>query len=174
MRALTLLLLSLLATACSAPQVRPPGAIRKVVVVIGTRVDSLPVATYREDMLGEGNPRSVLIGQTQAVLRERGFEVVGSRISDAPSPSTGEVVALIRENKAEAAVIVVLNWVDVSSIRAMGRAEVFLEAGLVSPDGNLLWRKDSRTVSSISMYQSQTDYSSYLRKAVIDAVQEVP
>ncbi|NTX02356.1 hypothetical protein [Myxococcus sp. CA040A] len=174
MRVSALLLLSLFVTACAAPQVRPAGAIRKVVVVVGSRVDSLPSASYREDLMGEGNPRTVLSGSTEAVLRERGFEVAGTRISAAPSPSTDEVVSVIRENDAEAAVVVVLSWVDVSAVQTMGRADVVLEAGVVSPDGQLIWRKESRTVAMIGLYQSQTDYSSYLRKAVIQAVKEVP
>ncbi|WP_338866507.1 hypothetical protein [Myxococcus stipitatus] len=174
MRVRLFLLLSLFLTACAAPQVRPPGAIRKVVVVVGTRVDALPSNSYREDLMGEGNPRTVLSGQTQAVLRERGFEIAGVRISDAPSPSTQEVVSLIRENGAEAGVVVVLNWVDVTAVQALGRAEVILDAGVVSPSGQLLWRKESRTVSTIGMYQAQTDYSSYLRKAIIQVVNEIP
>ncbi|AGC45232.1 hypothetical protein MYSTI_03926 [Myxococcus stipitatus DSM 14675] len=174
MRVRLFLLLSLLLTACAAPQVRPPGAIRKVVVVVGSRVDALPTNSYREDLMGEGNPRTVLSGQTQAVLRERGFDVVGVRISDAPAPATQEVVSLIRENGAEAAVVVVLNWVDVTVIQALGRADVILESGLVSPSGQLLWHKESRTATTIGMYQSQTDHSSYLRKAIIQAVNEIP
>lgn len=174
MRASALLLLSLLVTACAAPQVRPPGAIRKVVVVVGSRVDSLPVSSYRQDLMGEGNPRTVLVSQAESVLRERGFEIAGTRISAAPSPSTDEVVSVIRANDAEAAVVVVLSWVDVSGVQTLGRADVVMEAGVVSSDGQLLWRTESRTVAMIGLYQSQTDYSSYLRKAVIQIVKEVP
>lgn len=164
--------LSLLLAACAAPQVRPPGAIRKVVVVVGSRVDALPTATYREDMMGEGNPRTVLVSQTEAVLRERGFEVVGTRISPAPAPSTDEVVALIETNKAEAAVVVVLAWVDASALNALGRTEVVLDTGVVSPAGELQWRNETRSVSQVGVYQA--DWNSYLRKAVIEAVRAVP
>ena len=85
MRFSAALLVCLLA-ACATPQVRPPGALRKVVVAVGSRVDALPTSTYREDLMGEGNPRTVLVSQTEAVLRERGFEVVGTRISPSPAP----------------------------------------------------------------------------------------
>jgi hypothetical protein len=166
--------LTLLLAACAAPQVRPPGAIRKVVVVVGSRVESLPMSTYREDMMGEGNPRTVLVSQTEAVLRERGFEVVGTRISPAPAPSTEEVVALISDNQAEAAVVVVLAWVDASAINALGQAQVVLDTGVVSPDGNLSWRNETHTVAQVGMFQAQTDWRSYLRKAVMEAVRAVP
>ncbi|QSQ25812.1 hypothetical protein JY651_13155 [Pyxidicoccus parkwayensis] len=166
--------LSLLLTACAAPQVRPPGAIRKVVVVVGSRVDTLPTSTYREDLMGEGNPRTVLVSQTEAVLRERGFEVVGSRISAAPAPSTDEVVRLIDDNKAEAAVVVVLGWIDASAIYSLGRADVVLDTGVVSPTGDLKWRNETHTVSQVSVFQAQADWNSYLRKAVIEAVRAVP
>ncbi|MFP2913188.1 hypothetical protein ACLESD_50930 [Pyxidicoccus sp. 3LFB2] len=167
-------LLSLLLAACATPQVRPPGALRKVVVAVGSRVDSLPTYTYREDLMGEGNPRTVLVSQTESVLRERGFEVVGTRISAAPVPSTEEVVRLISDNEAEAAVVVVLAWVDASAVSALGRAEVVLETGVVSPAGALTWRNETRTVSQVGLYQAQTDYRSYLRTAVIEAIQAVP
>ncbi|MCY1023620.1 hypothetical protein [Pyxidicoccus sp. MSG2] len=168
------IVLTLLLAACAAPQVRPPGAIRKVVVVVGSRVDALPTSTYREDMMGEGNPRTVLVSQAEAVLRERGFEVMGTRISPAPAPSTEEVVALISDNQAEAAVVVVLAWVDASSINTMGQAQVVLDTGVVSPSGELSWRNETHTVANIGMFQAQTDWRSYLRKAVIEAVRAVP
>jgi len=167
-------LLGLVLAACATPQVRPPGALRKVVVVVGSRVDALPTATYREDMMGEGNPRTVLVRQTEAVLRERGFEVVGTRISPSPAPSTEEVVRLISDNGAEAAVVVVLAWVDASALDALGRAEVVLDTGVVSPVGELSWRNETRTVAQVGLYQAQTDWRSYLRKAVIEAVLAVP
>lgn len=166
--------LTLLLTACAAPQVRPPGAIRKVVVCVGSRVDSLPAATYREDLMGEGNPRTVLITQAQSALRERGFEVVGTRISAAPAPTTREVVSLIEDNKAEAAVVVVLAWVDASAIAALGRVDVVLDTGVVAPTGELQWRNETHSVGQVSMFQAQTDWNSYLRKAVIEAIRAVP
>lgn len=167
-------LLCLLLASCATPEVRPPGALRKVVVVVGSRVDALPTFTYREDLMGEGNPRTVLVSQTQAVLRERGFEVAGTRISQAPAPSEDEVVTLIRDNGAEAAVVVVLAWVDASGVQALGRAEVVLDTAVVAPDGNLSWRNQTHTVSQVGIYQAQTDWRSYLRKAVIEAVRAVP
>jgi hypothetical protein len=167
-------LLCLLLASCAAPEVRPPGALRKVVVAVGSRVDALPTYTYREDLMGEGNPRTVLVSQTEAVLRERGFEVVGTRISAGPVPSTDEVVTLIRDNEAEAAVVVVLAWVDASAVAALGRAEVVLDTAVVGPDGNLGWRNETRTVSQVGLYQAQTDFRSYLRKAVIEAIRAVP
>ncbi|AKQ66011.1 hypothetical protein A176_002923 [Myxococcus hansupus] len=167
-------LLSLLLASCAAPQVRPPGALRKVVVVVGSRVDSLPSFTYRQDMMGEGNPRSVLVSQAQATLQERGFEVVGTRISAAPAPSINEVVEMIRDNDAEAGVVVVLNWVDVTSAQMMGRTEVLMETGVVGPNGRLRWSNPTRTTSMIGVYQAQTDLRSYLRKAVVEAIQAIP
>ncbi|WP_253910650.1 hypothetical protein, partial [Pyxidicoccus fallax] len=167
-------LLCLLLASCATPEVRPPGALRKVVAVVGSRVEALPTFTYREDLLGEGNPRTVLVSQTEAVLRERGFAVAGTRISAAPVPSTEEVVALIRDNQADAAVVVVLAWVDASAVQALGRAEVVLDTAVVGPEGNLAWRNETRTVSHVGIYQAQTDWRSYLRKAVIDAVRAVP
>jgi hypothetical protein len=167
-------LLSLLLAACATPQVRPPGALKKVVVIVGSRVDALPTYTYRDDLLGEGNPRTVLVSQTESSLRERGFEVVGTRISPAPAPSSDEVVRLISDNGAEAAVVVVLSWMDASAVAALGRAEVVLETGLVSPAGELTWRNETRSVSQVGIYQAQTDFRSYLRKAVAEAVQAVP
>ncbi|MCP3138038.1 hypothetical protein [Pyxidicoccus xibeiensis] len=167
-------LLFFLLAACSAPQVRPPGALRKVVVAVGSRVDTLPSFTYREDLMGEGNPRTVLVSQAEAALRERGFEVVGTRISAAPVPSTEEVVALIDNNGAEAAVVVVLAWVDATAVYALGRAEVVLETAIVAPTGDLTWRNESRTVSQVGAYAAQTGFQSYLRKAVIEAIQAVP
>lgn len=142
--------------------------------MVGSRVDSLPTYTYRQDMMGEGNPRSVLVSQAQATLSERGFEVVGTRISQAPSPTIHEVVAMIQDNEAEAGVVVVLNWVDVTSAQLMGRAEVLLETGVVGPNGKLRWSNPTRTVSTIGMYQAQTDFRSYLRKAVVEAIQAIP
>jgi len=167
-------LFCLLLASCAAPQVRPPGALRKVVVVVGSRVDALPTYTYRQDMMGEGNPRSVLVSQAQATLRERGFEVVGTRISPSPSPTTNEVVAMIRDNEAEAGVVVVLNWLDVTSAQLMGRAEVLLETGVVGPNGRLRWSNPTRTVAMLGVYQAQTDFRSYLRKAVVEAIQAIP
>ncbi|NVJ08611.1 hypothetical protein HUW63_25660 [Myxococcus sp. AM001] len=167
-------LLCLLLASCAPRQVRPPGALRKVVVVVGSRVDALPTFTYRQDMMGEGNPRSVLVSQAQATLGERGFEVVGTRISPSPSPTIHEVVAMIDDNEAEAGVVVVLNWVDVTSAQLMGRAEVLLETGVVGPNGKLRWNNSTRTVSTIGMYQAQTDLRSYLRKAVVEAIQAIP
>ncbi|MFP2931819.1 hypothetical protein ACLESO_42925 [Pyxidicoccus sp. 3LG] len=169
-----IVLLCLLLTACSAPQVRPPGALRKVVVAVGSRVDSLPMYTYRENLMGEGNPRTVLASQAESALRERGFEVTGTRISAAPVPSTEEVVTLIRDNQAEAAVVVVLAWVDASGMQVLGRAEVVLDTAIVSPAGDLTWRNESRTVSQVGVYAAQTGFQSYLRKAVIEAIQAVP
>ncbi|MCP3100441.1 hypothetical protein LZ198_16345 [Myxococcus sp. K15C18031901] len=174
MRASVVVLLPLLLTACAAPQVRPEGAIRKVVVVASSRVDSLPTSTYREDMMGEGNPRTVIVGQTAAVLRERGFDVVGTRISQSPSPSIQEVVSFLQENQAEAAVVIMLSWVDVSALQALGRAEVVMDTAVIAPNGGLQWRNETRTVSTLGLYQSQMDFRSYLRKAIIEAVNAVP
>ncbi|MCE9670240.1 hypothetical protein LY474_20795 [Myxococcus stipitatus] len=174
MRASVVLLLSFLFTACATPPVRPEGALRKVVVVASSRVDALPTATYREDMLGEGNPRTVIVGQTQAALSDRGFDVVGTRISQAPSPSIQEVVSFIEENQAEAAVVIMLSWVDVSALQALGRAEVVMDTAIIAPNGALQWRNETRSVSTLGLYQSQTDFRSYLRKAIIEAVNAVP
>lgn len=174
LRTVFLLLLCVVATACSKPEVRPPGAIRKVVVVSGSRVERLPSGSFREDLVGEGNPRQVLARQAEAVLRERGFDVVASRASVSPLPQTSEVVSFVQQNEAEAAVVIILDWLDLSGAAVMGRADVVLRMGVVSPEGRVLWTDTFRSNPVISIYQSQLDWSSYLRRAAVDATRAVP
>ncbi|HZI10058.1 MAG TPA: hypothetical protein VE153_06655 [Myxococcus sp.] len=176
MRALlpsTALLLCLLSTACAGKrEVRPQGAMQKVAVVVGSRVDSLPAYSVRQEMLGETNPRTVLVSQTESALDSRGFDVVARRISAAPYPSTEEVVQLIEDNGAQGAVVVVLDWVDVSATEVLGRAEVVLDTVVVGPGGEVTWRNQTRSVHQVGVYQA--DWQSYLRKAVIEAIRAVP
>ncbi|MCY1047469.1 hypothetical protein OV208_39590 [Corallococcus sp. bb12-1] len=173
-RILPALLVSVVLTACAAPQVRPQGSIRKVVVVSGSRVDVLPSGSFRQDMIGESNPRTVIARQTEAVLASRGFEVVATRQSQAPVPLTDEVVSFIQQNKAEAGVVVILDWLDTSGAAVMGRVDVVLRLGVVDPSGQVLWTDTFRSQPVVSMYQAQGDWNSFLRRAVNDAVQVVP
>lgn len=145
---------------------------QKVAVVVGSRVDSLPAYSVREELQGETNPRTVLASQAESALDARGFDVVARRISAAPYPATEEVVQLIQDNGAQGAVVVVLDWVDVSSIQVMGRAEVGLDTVVVGPGGEVVWRNQTRTVHQVGVYQA--DWHSYLRKAITDAVRAVP
>ena len=173
-RILCVLLVSLVFTACAARQVRPAGSIRKVVVVAGSRVDVLPSGSFRQDLIGESNPRTVIVRQAEAVLVERGFEVVASRQSQAPVPLTDEVASFIQQNKAEAGVVVILDWLDTSGAAVLGRVDVVLRVGLVDPAGQVLWTDTIRSSPTVSVYQAQSDWNSFLRRAVIDAVQVVP
>lgn len=173
-RILPALLVSLVLSACAAPQVRPQGSIRKVVVVAGSRVEVLPSGSFRQDLIGESNPRTVIARQTEAVLATRGFEVVATRQSQAPVPLTDEVSSFIRQNKAEAGVVVILDWLDTSGAAVLGRVDVVLRLGVVDPEGQVLWTDTVRSQPVVSVYQSQTDWNSFLRRAVVDAVQLVP
>lgn len=168
------LLVSLVFTACAARQVRPEGSIRKVVVVAGSRVDVLPSGSFRQDLMGERNPRTVIARQAEAVLIERGFEVVATRQSQAPVPLTDEVSSFIQQNKAEAGVVVILDWLDTSGAAVLGRVDVVLRVGVVDPAGQVLWTDTIRSSPTVSVYQAQSDWNSFLRRAVIDAVQVVP
>lgn len=176
MRALlpsTALLLCLLTTACAGRrEVRPQGAMQKVAVVVGSRVDALPAYSVRQEMQGETNPRTVLVSQTASALDSRGFDVVARRISAAPYPATEEVVQLIADNGAQGAVVVVLDWVDVSAIEVQGRAEVMLDTVVVGPGGEVTWRNQTRSVHQVGVYQA--DWQSYLRKAITEAIRAVP
>ncbi len=176
MRALlpsTALLLCLLSASCAGPrEVRPQGAVQKVALVVGSRVDALPAYSVRQEMLGETNPRTVLVSQAESALNSRGFDVVARRISPAPYPATEEVVQLIEDNGAQAAVVVVLDWLDVSAMETLGRAEVGLDTVVVGPGGEVTWRNPTRTVHQIGVYQA--DWQSYLRKAVANAIRAVP
>ncbi|MBJ6762314.1 hypothetical protein JGU66_16210 [Myxococcaceae bacterium JPH2] len=175
LRVVPVLLLCLVAASCAGQrEVRPPGAIRKVVVVSGSRVERLPTGTYRQDMLDESNPRQVLARQAEAVLSERGFEVVATRASEAPLPQTNEVMSFIQQNQAEAAVVIILDWLDVSGAAVMGRADVVLRMGVVGPDGQVKWTDTFRSQPVISVYAAQSDWQSYLRRAAVDAVRAVP
>lgn len=173
-RILCVLLVSLVFTACAARQVRPKGSIRKVVVVSGSRVDVLPSGSFRQDLIGESNPRTVIARQAEAVLDSRGFEVVATRQSQAPVPLTDEVASFIQENKAEAGVVVILDWLDTSGAAVLGRVDVVLRVGVVDPAGQVLWTDTIRSSPTVSVYQAQSDWNSFLRRAVIDAVQVVP
>ncbi|MGE6758938.1 hypothetical protein D7X55_26960 [Corallococcus sp. AB049A] len=173
-RLLSLLLVSLVLPACAARQVRPEGAIRKVVVIAGSRVDVLPTGSFRQDIIGEGNPRTVLVRQAEAELLSRGFEVVATRQSQAPVPLTDEVSSFVKQNKAEAAVVVILDWLDVSGASVLNRVDVVLRLGMVDPNGQVLWTDTFRSQPIVSAYQSATDWNSFLRRAVIDAVKVVP
>ncbi len=165
-------LLCLLSSSCAGKrEVRPPGALQKVAVVVGSRVDSLPAYSVREELQGETNPRTVLASQAESALNARGFDVVARRISAAPYPATEEVVQLIEDNGAQGAVVVVLDWVDVAAIQ-MGRAEVGLDTVVVSPTGEVTWRNQTRTSHAVGVYQA--DWQSYLRKSVIQAIRAVP
>jgi hypothetical protein len=175
LRTVPVFLLCVVAVSCAGkPEVRPAGAIKKVVVVSGSRVEQLPSGTFRDDMMGEGNPRQVLARQAEAVLGERGFEVVATRMSESPLPQTNEVISFIQQNKAEAAVVIILDWLDISGAAVLGRADVVLRMGVVSPDGQVLWSNTFHSQPSISVYQAQTEWQSYLRRAAIDAVKAVP
>jgi hypothetical protein len=173
-RLLPLLLMSLVLPACAARQVRPEGAIRKVVVVSGSRIDVLPTGSFRQDLIGESNPRTVLARQAEADLSSRGFEVVATRQSAAPVPLTEEVASFVQQNKAEAAVVVILDWLDVSGASVVGRVDVVLRLGVVDPSGQVLWTDTFRSQPVVSAYQSATDWNSFLRRAVNDAIQVVP
>jgi hypothetical protein len=168
------ILVSLVLSACAARQVRPAGTIKKVVVVAGSRVDVLPSGSFRQDMIGESNPRTVIASQTESVLTDRGFDVVATRQSAAPVPLTDEVVSFIQQNKAEAGVVVILDWLDTSGAAVLGRVDVVLRLGVVDPNGQVLWTDTHRSSPVVSVYQSQTDWNSFLRRAVIESVQMVP
>ncbi|NBD14003.1 MULTISPECIES: hypothetical protein [Corallococcus] len=173
-RILPALLVSLVLSACAAPQVRPQGSIRKVVVVAGSRVEVLPSGSFRQDLIGESNPRTVIARQTESVLATRGFDVVATRQSQAPVPLTDEVTSFIQQNKAEAGVVVILDWLDTSGAAVLGRVDVVLRLGVVDPEGQVLWTDTVRSQPIVSVYQSQSDWNSFLRRAVVDAVQLVP
>lgn len=74
----------------------------------------------------------------------------------------------------DAALVVKLKRLDVSSLRQLGRAEVDLDVELVAADGALLWSGAHHGATSVSTYKSQNDWRSHLRDALDRALGELP
>ncbi|KFA94564.1 hypothetical protein [Archangium violaceum] len=174
MRALWLTTVVLLAAACGGKAVRPEGAVSRVVVVGASVVPRPAPRGFTADVFGSENPRDVVAREGAEALRTRGYEVLGVELTAGAAPTVEQAAALARQYRAEAAVVLVLTQLDLSSVQPLGRAGIELEAMMVGPDGRVLSSDDRRSTTSQSLYRARTDWRSHVRQAVIQAVRELP
>ena len=168
------MLLLVLLTACAGTPRRPEGAPSRV-VVLGVAVVQKPGPQgLVSDVLGGEEPRDVVTRAGVEALRSRGFTVLGGEAVVGPAPTVAEATAKARAYGAEAAVVLVLTRMDLSSIRPLGRAEVALEWWMVDPLGQVLSADGRRATTTENLYRARNDWRSHVRQAVIQAVRELP
>lgn len=173
MRSLPWVTALLLAAACATPH-RPEGSPSRVVVVGASVVRSPGPRGLVTNFLGDEEPREVVARETADALRERGFEVVEVQSSPEPAPTPQQAAALARGSRADATVVVVLTGLDLSALQPLGQAQVALEWRMVGPDGRVFASDARRATTTERLYQSQMDWRSHVRQAVIQAVRELP
>jgi hypothetical protein len=174
MRTLLLATSVMLAAACAGKARRPEGAPSRVVVV-GASVASKPAPRgLVGDVFGADEPRDVVAREGAEALRSRGYAVVGVEVTPGPAPTVEQSAALVRQYRAEAAVVLVLTRLDLSALQPLGRAEVQLESMMVGPDGRVLSSGGRRSTTAEKLYRARTDWRSHVRQAVIEAVRELP
>jgi hypothetical protein len=173
MRAFLLATAVMFAAACAGTPVRPEGAPSRV-VVLGVSVVSKPAPRgLVGDVLGGEEPRDVVAKAAAEALRSRGYEVVGVETALGPVPTVEDASSLARRYKADATVVLVLTRLELSSLQ-LGRAEVALESMMVGPDGRVLTSDERQSATSENLYRARTDWRSHVRRAVIQAVRELP
>ena len=164
----------LMLAACAGTPRRAEGAPARVVVVGVSVAEKPDPRGLIGDMFGGEEPRDVVAREGAQALRSRGYEVVGVETVLGPAPKVEEAQALARQYKADAAVVLVLTRLDLSSLRPLGRAEVQMESSVVGPDGRVLSSAERRAATSETLYRARTDWRSHVRQAVIQLVRELP
>ena len=159
--------------ACAGASRRPEGAPSRV-VVLGVSVAQKPGPQgLVGNMLGEEEPREVVTRAGVDALRARGFTVLGGEGVTGPAPTVAEATKKAREYGADAAVVLVLTRLDLSSIRPLGRAEVALEWWMVDALGQVLSNDTRRATTTENLYRARNDWRSHVRQAVNQAVREL-
>lgn len=175
MRALLAIAALCLAAGCAGgPAVRPEGSPQRVVVVAASQVPKPSARTITGEVLGADDPREVVATEAEAALQSRGFTVLASTTAPGFEPAQEQVLALVEQQHADAAVVLVLKKMDLSALQPLGQMEVELETRLVGRDGRVLWSGTRRGATSERLYRAQADWRSHLRQAVDASVREVP
>jgi hypothetical protein len=169
-----LLATAVLLTACAGMPRRSEGSPERV-VVLAASVASKPAARgLVSDVFGGEEPRDVVAREGAEALRSRGYAVLGVELTLGPAPSVEQASAVARQYKADATVVLVLTRLDLSALRPLGQAEVELQSLVVGPDGRVLSSDERRATTSENLYRARTDWRSHVRKAVVQAVRELP
>jgi hypothetical protein len=145
-----------------------------VVVVAASRVPKPSARTITGEVLSGDEPRDVVADEAESALRSRGFTVLASTTAPGFEPAEEQVRALVEQQHADAAVVLVLKRMDLSALQPLGQMEVELETRLVGRDGRVLWSGTRRGATTERLYRAQTDWRSHLRQAVDASVREVP
>lgn len=174
MRTFLLATVLMLTAACAGTPRRAEGAPTRVVVVGVSVIEKPRPRGIVGDVFGGEEPRDVVAREGAEALRSRGYEVVGVETVLGPAPKVEEAQALARQYKADAAVVLVLTRLDLSSLQPLGRAEVQMESSVVGPDGRVLSSAERRAATSETLYRARTDWRSHVRQAVIQLVRELP
>lgn len=173
MRAFLLATVMMLTAACAGTPRRPEGAPSRVVVV-GASVVARPAPRgLVTNAFGDDAPRDVVAREGAEALRSRGYQVLGVELS-AGAPSVEQAAGLARQYRADAVVVLVLTRLDLSALQPLGQAEVEVESMMVGPDGSVLSSGDRRSTTTENLYRARTDWRSHVRRAVIQAVRELP
>jgi hypothetical protein len=174
MRTFWTLTLLLLSAACAGVPKRPEGSPSRVVVVGASVVPKPAPRGLVGDVFGGEEPREVVAREGAEALRSRGFEVVGTEMTLGPSPTTEEAAALVRQYRADAAVVLVLTRLDLTAIQPLGQAEVRMDVAMVDAAGQVLASESRRNTLTGTLYRAQSSWRSHVRQAVIQAVRALP
>jgi hypothetical protein len=162
--------------ACAGARRGPTSLVpERLVLVVASSVGRLPPQTMLGHLVGGEELADVLARDAADALRARGLGIAATRVGphEAEALEAG-ALDLAASNGARAALVLVLTRMDLSAIRATGRAEIDLRAQLVSADGRPLW-SEARTVrTSVRLYRSDSDWRSHLREAATEVVRDLP
>ncbi|AKU91086.1 hypothetical protein [Vulgatibacter incomptus] len=145
---------------------------RTVAVLVRNEAERPQAGGLLEDFLGGQRPESLVAREAIRALRGRGYRVVDA----IPDPEHGvpSAEAWIRETRADAALVIRLERMDVSALKAIGQAEIDLEASLVDAKGAILWSRSRRGPTLPQTYRAQADWSAHLRMALGQLLGELP
>ncbi|PTL85585.1 hypothetical protein [Vitiosangium sp. GDMCC 1.1324] len=174
MRTFLLVTVVMFAAACAGTPKRPEGAVSRVVVVGASVVAQPAPRGLVSNAFGDDSPREVVAREGAEALRSRGYQVLGVELTAGPAPSVEQAAELARQYRADAVVVLLLTRLDLSALQPLGQAEVELESMMVGPDGRVLSSGERRSTTTENLYRARTDWRSHVRRAVIQAVRELP
>ena len=163
----------LLPAGCATPP-RPEGAPSRVVVLGASEVPRPAPRGLVADVFGGEEPRDVVAREAAEALRARRFTVLWVETLAGPAPTLEQAARLAREHHADATVVLTLTRLDLTAMQPLGQGEVELQSLMVGPTGQVWTSRERRVPTSERLYQAQSNWRSHVRRAVIQAVEDLP
>lgn len=146
-----------------------------VAVLVVSEAGAPGPQTALDDWLGSEEPELLLTREAVRTLKSKGYRAAPVERTPGPAPaSMADAASVARQTGMDAALVVRLERLDVSSLKQLGRAEIDLEAALVAADGALLWSNAHQGATSVKTYKSRHDWRSHLRDALQRVLGELP